>query len=219
MNLPVLTKTYEGKTCLSLPALTLADGQIHAVIGANGSGKSTFARILAGVLPPDGGKSPLGRDVRVGYMPQKSYAFQMTTLKNVLLAGGRGDRAQAKALLDRFGIGDLADQNARKLSGGETARMSMARLLMRPYDILILDEPTAAMDVAATLLAEDILLDYQARTGCTVLLVTHSLKQAQRVAGQALFLKEGRLIEQGDADQILTRPEQPETRAFLEFYN
>lgn len=218
MKLPALTKTYGGRTVLDLPGLTLEERQIHAVIGANGSGKSTLARILAGALPPDGGRPPLDpRAVRVGYMPQKSYPFQMTVLRNVLLGGG--DRDRARALLDRLGIGALVDQSARKLSGGETARMALARLLMGRYGLLLLDEPTAAMDVNATLLAEEALRDYQAETGCTILLVTHSLKQARRLAHRVLFLREGRLVEQGEAAQVLTNPREPATRAFLEFYS
>ena len=120
--------------------------------------------------------------------------------------------------LKAFGLDGLARQSAKGLSGGETARLALARLLLKDYPFLILDEPTAAMDVAATLLAEELLLQYQARTGCTVLLVTHSLTQARRLAGQVLFLREGRLVEQGEAGQVLFHPRRAETLAFLDFY-
>ena len=89
---------------------------------------------------------------------------------------------------------------------------------MEDYPLLILDEPTAAMDIAATLLAEDCLRRYRERTGCTVLLVTHSLSQARRLADRVLFLSEGRLAEQGPAAQVLETPREPQTRAFLDFY-
>lgn len=103
---------------LDLPALELADGTIHAVIGANGSGKSTLARILAGVVKPDQGSFPcVGQ---TGYMPQRSYSFRMSVVRNLQLTGAGRDRAMAQ--LETFGLAGLARQNAKGLSGGETAR-------------------------------------------------------------------------------------------------
>lgn len=214
MNLPPITKTYGGRRVLDLPALELADGIIHAVIGANGSGKSTLARILAGVVKPDQGGSPwVGQ---AGYMPQRSYPFRMSVVRNLQLTGAGRDRAMAQ--LETFGLAGLARQNAKDLSGGETARLALARVLMEDHPLLILDEPTAAMDVAAALRSEEILLEYQARTGCTVVLVTHSMTQARRMAGQVLFLKDGHLVEQGETGQVLSHPHCADTRAFLDFY-
>ena len=221
MNLPPLTKSCGGRTVLSLPALTLADGQIHAVIGANGSGKSTLVRLLAGVIPPDGGTPlfPPGQRPAIGYMPQHSYPFRMSVRRNLLLTSGRAGGDRADRLLADLGLDYLASQSARRLSGGETARMALARVLMGDWQLLLLDEPTAALDVEATLRAEQAVLDYRARTLCTVVWVTHSLKQAERTADRVLFLQEGRLAEEGPADQVLRQPTQPETRAFLDFYS
>lgn len=214
MNLPPITKTYGGRRVLDLPALELADGAIHAVIGANGSGKSTLARILAGVIKPDQGSFPcVGQ---TGYMPQRSYSFRMSVVRNLQLTGAGRDRAMAQ--LETFGLAGLARQNAKGLSGGETARLALARVLMEEHPLLILDEPTAAMDVAAAIRSEEILLEYQARTRCTVVLVTHSMTQARRMAGQVLFLKDGHLAEQGETGQVLSHPRCADTRAFLDFY-
>ena len=214
MKLPPITKTYGGRRVLDLPALELADGAIHAVIGANGSGKSTLARILAGVIKPDQGGFPcMGQ---AGYMPQRSYPFRMSVVRNLQLTGAGRDRAMAQ--LELFGLAGLARQSAKGLSGGETARLALARVLMEDHPLLILDEPTAAMDVAAALRSEEILLDYQVRTGCTVVLVTHSMTQARRLAGQVLFLKDGHLVEQGETEQVLSHPRCADTRAFLDFY-
>ena len=94
MKLPPITKTYGSRGVLDLPALELEDGVIHAVIGANGSGKSTLARVLAGVLVSDGGAVP--RTGRVGYMPQRSYPFRMSVLRNLRLTGAGRDRAMAQ---------------------------------------------------------------------------------------------------------------------------
>lgn len=214
MNLPPITKTYGGRRVLDLPALELADGAIHAVIGANGSGKSTLARILAGVIKPDQGSFPCAG--QTGYMPQRSYSFRMSVVRNLQLTGAGRDRAMAQ--LETFGLAGLARQNAKGLSGGETARLALARVLMEDHPLLILDEPTAAMDVAAAIRSEEILLEYQARTRCTVVLVTHSMTQARRMAGQVLFLKDGHLAEQGETGQVLSHPRCADTRAFLDFY-
>ena len=214
MKLPPITKTYGGRRVLDLPALELADGAIHAVVGANGSGKSTLARILAGVIRPDQDSFP--RVGQAGYMPQRSHSFRMSVVRNLQLTGAGRDRAMAQ--LELFGLAGLARQSAKGLSGGETARLALARVLMEDHPLLILDEPTAAMDVAAALRSEEILLDYQVRTGCTVVLVTHSMTQARRLAGQVLFLKDGHLVEQGETEQVLSHPRCADTRAFLDFY-
>ena len=213
MNLPAFSKTYDGVKVLDFPGLTLQPGKIYAILGANGSGKSTFAKIVAGILPAD----QRGRfSGSVGYLPQKPYAFRMTVRKNILLSGGRSE--QADELIAALSLIPLEGKRADRLSGGETARMAMARLMMKRYDMVILDEPTAAMDMETTSAAEDLILKYTKDTGCILILVTHSLQQARRVADEALYFHRGKLLEYGGAAQLLYHPVQPETRQFLEFY-
>lgn len=216
MKLNPFAKTYEGRTVLSFAGCELPEGKITAVIGANGSGKSTLSKVLSGTVKADGGTLPLPREVRVGYMPQKSFAFRMSTAANIRIAGG--DEAEALRLMERLRLTHLAKQRAKRLSGGETARMALARLLMHKYDLLILDEPTASMDMESTALTEEVITEYCRESGCTVLWVTHSLQQARRVADHALFLKDGTLWEEGAADVLLYRPEKDETKTFLQFY-
>lgn len=217
-----LTKTYDGRRVLDLPLFELPENAVTALIGANGSGKSTLARIVAGVVTPDDRRSLENpQKLKVGYMPQKNFAFQMKVLRNVLLpvADTAENRRRALELMRDLHIDGLADHPAHRLSGGETARMALARVLMCPSDIMVFDEPTAAMDVRSTLLAEDLIKRHQQSTGCRVLLVTHSLKQARRMADWVGFLHQGRMIEFGPAEQVLTSPQHDLTKEFLDFYS
>ena len=117
-----------------------------------------------------------------------------------------------------LGIEALPGQNAKNLSGGETARMALCRILMRPYDLLILDEPTTAMDMESTLAAEKLICETSREQGCALVLITHSISQARRIADCVIVLHQGRLIEQGESIQVLSKPKQEKTKRFLEFY-
>ena len=215
MRISAFTKSYGKKTVLRFPDLDLPRGQIVAVIGANGSGKSTLAKVLSGIEPSDQRTRPL-TGVSIGYLPQKSYGFHLSVRRNLLLNGR--DRVLAARRMDALKILDLQKARADRLSGGETARMALARLLMGSYDLVILDEPTAAMDRESTLLAEKLIQAYVGETGCTLLLVTHSLQQARRMAVEVLFLSGGALVESGPIEKVLKDPDRAETRQFLEFY-
>ncbi len=215
MKTAAFAKSYGGRTVLTLPELTLTPGEITAVIGPNGSGKSTLAKVLAGIEPPDGKQAVLP-GVSVGYLPQKPFAFRMSTEKNVLLGGD--DAAQAAALMHALGLDALARQSAKRLSGGETAKMALCRSLMGRYDLLILDEPTAAMDMESTLAAEALIRETCEDRRCAILLITHSIQQARRLAQRVLVLHRGTLIEQGQSPQILDAPAQAQTKRFLEYY-
>ena len=215
MKLFPFTKTFEGRCVLDFPGMEVQPGKIYAVIGANGSGKSTFAKVLVGIQCADK-KGTLTDSVRIGYMHQKNYAFRMTTRANILLNGT--DSARAERLMDAIQIRHLENKRADKLSGGETARMALVRLMMKRYDLAILDEPTAAMDMETTLLSEKLILDYVKETGCALILVTHSLQQARRVADEVWYFHKGKLLEAGPKERVLYEPLQAETRQFLEFY-
>ena len=215
MKIASFSKTYEGRCVLDFPGLELQPGKIYAVIGANGSGKSTFSKILTGIEKAD--QKGCHLDAKsVGYMPQKNYAYRMSTRANILLGGK--DEARAERLMDEIQIRHLENKRADRLSGGETARMALVRLMMKRYELVILDEPTAAMDMETTLLSEKLIVEYVRETGCTVVLVTHSLQQARRVADEVMYFHKGKLLEKGAAEKVLTAPSMAETKQFLEFY-
>lgn len=215
MKILPFSKTFEGRKVLDFPGLELEGGKIYAVIGANGSGKSTLAKVLAGVVPADT-RGPHTDADTVGYMPQKNYGFRMSTEKNLLLADKNKDKAAR--LMDKLQLSHLAQKRADRLSGGETARMALARLMMKRYELVILDEPTAAMDMETTSMAETLIEEYVRESGCALLLVTHSLQQARRIAHEAIYMHKGQLMEQGAAEKLLFSPEKEETRKFLDFY-
>ncbi len=198
MNLPPLKKTYNGKTVLDIPGLSIPDCSIAAVCGHNGSGKSTMARILAGIIKDDTA-GIVRLDRTVGYMSQTSRPFRMSIRRNLLLNADKNlskkeNHARAAAMLNALGMDDISSKNAARLSGGQTERMALARVLMKDYGLLILDEPTASMDQAAIPAAEKLILDYRDRTGCTILLITHSSSQAEKLADLVITLEEGEIV-------------------------
>ena len=96
--------------------------------------------------------------------------------------------------------------------------MALARLMMKQYDLVILDEPTAAMDMETTVLSENLIVSYVKESGCALVLVTHSLQQARRIADEVLYFHKGELAEAGTKEQVLNNPASEKTRQFLEFY-
>lgn len=197
MKVRAFTKTYDKRRVLDFSGFDFEPGKIYAILGANGSGKSTFAKIISGIEACDDSKTVVSEE-SLGYMPQHSYAFRMTTLKNVMLSGA--DEDTALEALRKIGIEELADKKGNKLSGGETARMALARLLVKRFDTVVLDEPCASMDIKSIKLAEQMIKEYCKRESASVIMVTHSLSQARRIADEILFFHEGRLVDAGSEE-------------------
>lgn len=216
MNTNSVSKTYEGRCVLSVPGLELIPGKIYAMVGANGSGKSTFAKILAGAEKADGGAAPWQEVPNLGYMPQKTYAFRMSTYANMKICGGEPEAIDA--YLDAMKMTGIRSTRAGKLSGGEAAKMALGRVLTKPFDLILLDEPTAAMDMESTLTAERLVAEYCRRHNAAALIATHSLEQARRLSDVLLYLEKGQILEQGPTAGVLNHPQNSATRRFLEFY-
>lgn len=218
MKIASFSKSYNGRTVLTLPELELQEGKIYGILGSNGAGKSTMIRVIGRLDKSDSRRAPL-KGARVGYLPQKPFAFQMSTSRNILLNSKRNesDRVRASSLLSEIRLEELSRQNGKSLSGGETARMALCRILMKDYDLLLLDEPTAAMDMESTLLAEKLIDDYRNRINCSVLLITHSIAQARRIADEILYLDHGHLDAIGPTKEILEGSSSPSLMRFLEF--
>ena len=185
-----IKKTYRGRLVLDMPSLELEGGKVYSIVGANGSGKSTFAKILAGIIEADEGGCAIKG---AGYMAQKNYAFNMSLEKNILINGD--DKYRCQKLMESLNIGHLAKNKAKTLSGGETAKMALARIMMKDYEVLILDEPTAAMDRDSVLLTENLIKEYCKETQCVTILITHSLEQARRMAAEIIEIDYGKIVK------------------------
>ena len=220
MRIDGLIVRYGDVTALDIDGLVLERGTSYAVIGANGCGKSTFARCIAGVLEPTAGAVALEADDRVRYMPQRSYAFYGSTRANVLLGAdaASGAMGRAEELMDALDLTALAQQKAKRLSVGQTARMALARTLVGPGTWLLLDEPTAALDGESMLKAERLVQEYRESFDAGVVYITHSLKQAARVSDMLVFMEGGRIVEMGRTRQLLDRPRTPSLARFLELF-
>jgi tungstate transport system ATP-binding protein len=213
-------KAYGGREALNIERFALEPGKRYALLGANGAGKSTFLGILAGLLQPDEGSVRYNFEYRpadIGYLPQKPYPFALKVEKSVLLGipGAQRSAGLAGEALSRVGLSGFENQRGDRLSGGEAQRVAIARMLLRPRRLLLLDEPCAAADIAATEIIEAAITEFCGRTGCTLVFSTHSPAQALRLADKAVFLHNGRIGESGDAKKVVTGPSNENAKAFL----
>jgi tungstate transport system ATP-binding protein len=206
-------------------SLTLAAGAPTILIGPNGAGKTTLLRLAMGLIQPTRGHLAWGgrefiTPARCAIVFQRPVMLRRSAAGNVryaLAAAGiaRPERAARCAeLLTLVGLSDLADRPARRLSGGEQQRLALARALARNPAVLFLDEPTASLDPAATKAIEDVVRAIAAR-GIKVVMSTHDLGEARRLAGEIVLLHRGRLIESGPASVFFTAPRTPEGRKFI----
>ena len=205
---------------------TLRGGTVTAVVGHNGAGKSTLAQVVAGILRLDSGAARIGERVvddastfvparrrGVAMVSQTPRIFtHMSVLANVAfpLRVRRVPRAQARAAaleqLRAVGIADLAHRRASDLSGGQAARVAIARALAFQPEVLILDEPTAALDVEATAQVSAVLRERLAGAGVTTLLVSHDIAEVLALASHMIVMGEGRIVEEGTPASVLASP-------------
>ena len=215
-----ITKNYANRLVLDIDQITFEGGKRYALIGVNGSGKTTLLRIIAGIIKPDTGEVKNILADSMGYMPQSPYAFGFTVQKNVEMAIIKSTTTAKQALqaLKAVGMADMANARGNKLSGGETQRMALARMIALPRKLLLLDEPTSSADIEGTDQIENTLLRYAADTGCTVILSTHSPAQALRLAEEIVFLDQGEIAEQGTSVNVLKNPQSERAKMFLEHW-
>jgi tungstate transport system ATP-binding protein len=213
-----------GVTILDRVSLRLEPGAPTVLIGPNGSGKTTLLRVAMGLLPPTGGNVTWGGRAEAA-PTRRAMVFQRPVMLRRSVAGNlhyalkaagvnRRQRAECAAdLLSQVGLAELAERPARQLSGGEQQRLALARALARNPEVLFLDEPTASLDPAATKSIEDIIRTVTAR-GIKVVMSTHDLGEAKRIAGDIVLLHRGRIVEIACAETFFSNPATPEARLF-----
>ena len=215
--------------------LEVAEHEVVCLIGASGSGKSTLLRCVNLLERVDRGRIVVGGEEltargvdvnvirrRIGIVFQAYNLFpHMSVLGNVTLAPRKAlklSRADAEAraveLLERFGLADKRDEYPDRLSGGQQQRVAIVRALAMRPGLMLLDEVTSALDpeLVAEVLA---VIRELASVGMTMLIATHEMQFARDVADEVCFLHEGRVLERGAPEQVLSAPERPETQRFL----
>lgn len=214
-----------GRRLIDRIDLAVGGAGLTVIMGPNGAGKSVLLRLLAGLLPPDGGTVrwagralDRARTPRLGFLFQQPVLLRRSALANVryvLQGGSRQVRSErAMAALTRAGLAHLAHTPARLLSGGEQQRLALARALAPDPEVLLLDEPCANLDPAATAAIEALVAD-AARDGTKIVLVTHDIGQARRLADEVVFLHGGRIVERGPAAAFFDAPASDAARAYL----
>jgi polar amino acid transport system ATP-binding protein len=235
-----LCKRYEGRIVLDGISAAFGSGEVVALVGPSGGGKSTLLRCLNGLEPFDSGTVRVGDDVlepgdaraqgerlwrirrRVGFVFQQWHLFaHRTALGNVTEAPvhvkglGREEAAeQGRALLAKVGLSHREDAYPSELSGGEQQRVAIARALAMEPEVVLLDEPTSALDPERVGELVDLLARLRG-DGLTLVAVTHEMRFARELASRMLVLHGGRIIEEGPPSRVLASPQHARTRAFL----
>lgn len=227
-----IEQVYNGRTVLHIPRLTIQRGEVLALVGPSGAGKSTLLRLLNFLEPPSSGHllfrqtpfsatqpMPVSMRRKVTTVFQRPFLLNRSVRANVgyglRLRGWRNNANQVEAALEQVGLHPLANQRARTLSGGEAQRVALARAMVLQPEVLLLDEPTANLDPYNVRLIEEIARRLNQEQGTTLVLVTHNIFQAKRLATRVAFLLDGRIVETADTHTFFQTPTDPRTQAFV----
>ncbi|HEU5101161.1 MAG TPA: phosphate ABC transporter ATP-binding protein [Roseiflexaceae bacterium] len=227
-----VTKRYGDRLVLDIAELNVGAEEVLAIVGPSGAGKSTLLRLLNFLEVPTGGFIRFGGrnlarpeqamlDLRrqVTMVFQRPLLLSTTVLNNVAygLRVRRVARARqrAAAALAEVGLAHLANAPAQSLSGGEQQRVALARALVIEPRVLLLDEPTANLDPHNVQQIEQTIAEAQRRRAITIVLVTHNLFQARRLAGRVALLLDGRIVETAGVKHFFETPDDPRTAAFV----
>ena len=221
-QLDAVRVSYGGVEALAPTELSISAGETLVLLGPSGSGKSTLLRCLVGLSPFEGWLTFDGEPVRnwpavrrrLGYVIQEGGLFpHLSARRNVILAArefgwdaGRID-ARTAELAELVGLdATQLDRFPAELSGGQRQRVAMMRALMLRPDVLLLDEPLSALDPVTRLRLAGELREIIARLGITVVMVTHSLREARFFGGRAVLMREGRIVQRGSIAELEGQP-------------
>lgn len=225
-----LKQVYDQRHVLDLPEFEIESGEVLAVLGPSGAGKSTLLRLLNFLEIPSEGKvvfegQTAGGDLSIEERRRVTMVFQHPVLLRRSVAANlrfgaalRGEKLSEQVLhqwLSKLGLEHLENQSAAKLSGGEAQRVALARALLTSPDVLLLDEPTANLDPYNVGLIESIVQEDNRSRQTTVVIATHNIFQARRLADRTALLLNGKLVEVGETEPFFSNPEREETAAFI----
>ena len=215
-----------GRRLIDGISFTVDAGPCLAILGPNGAGKSLLLRLCHGLLSPSAGRIEWAEADPVRVRRQQAMVFQRPVLLRRSVAANarfglrlrrvprRQRQAMVAAALRQGGLSHVAKRAARVLSGGEQQRLALVRAWALQPQVLFLDEPTAHLDPAATRAVETLLKQFHA-AGTKLIMTTHDLGQARRLADEVLFLHRGRLLEHSPAAAFFSQPQSAEAAAFL----
>lgn len=226
-----ITKRYGERQVLNIESLDIFPGEILGIVGPSGSGKSTLLRILNFLEPPTSGlvqfnrtpfspehEMPLPMRRKVTTVFQRPMLLDRSVQDNVdyglWLRGERNGGQRVQKSLEQVGLAEFSRQRARTLSGGEAQRVALARAMVIQPEVLLLDEPTANLDPYNIGLIEEIIRQLKSQ-GVTLVLVTHNIFQARRLADRVAFLLDGKVIEVAGTDRFFESPRDARTQAFV----
>jgi len=225
-----VVKVYGQREVLHIEELEVYRGEILGIVGPNGAGKSTLLRLLNFLELPTSGKiafdgHPVDGTISLETRRQVTTVFQRPILLNATvwqnvayglrIRGGKEIDGQVREAIAQVRLSEFIQAPARTLSGGEAQRVALARVLAIEPEVLLLDEPTANLDPYNVGLIERIIADLNREQGTTIVLVTHNVFQAKRLAHRVALLLEGRIVEVGEVEEFFEAPRDPRTAAFV----
>ncbi len=218
MMLPLRLEAVSFLHVIQPLSIEIGSGPSTIILGANGAGKSVLMRLMHGLLPPTSGRVSWNGKGRQAMVFQRPVMLRRSALANVVyaleLAGVADARGVAAEALKEVGLAHLARRPARVLSGGEQQRLALARAWALHPEVLFLDEPTASLDPSAAHEIENIIRAFDA-AGTKIVMATHNLGQARRLADEVIYLHQGRVLERTPVEQFFSRPATAEAAAFI----
>jgi ABC-2 type transport system ATP-binding protein len=215
-----LTKTYGNFKAVDDVSFVVQAGEIAGLVGPNGAGKTTIIHMLLGLISPNAGTMRLfGKSLdadreqilqRLNFTsPYMAFPARLTVFENLTVFARiyrtRNPAAKIGEMLERFGIGHLRNKPISRLSSGETTRVGLCKAFLNSPELLLLDEPTAYLDIEVALQVRDVLLDLQRSCRTTILYTSHNMHEVQRMCNRVIFLSRGRVVTTGTPIEVTRR--------------